>query len=275
MTVVDSSPDEACVEVARDFPWARLDRSAERLLPQAARNRGAHHSRGSLLVFTDPDVYAAPDWLERLVTAHRANGHPVVGALACHGRRALDRAIHLCKFSKWLPGGEPRPVDMSPSANMLIPRELFTGVGGFPAEAMQGDALLSWRLREGGATLWFEPSAIVEHHHLESPGSYVRERYRRGRELAALRLAWAGGSRGYALQRLLLTAIGPRLVSNLGLVARHAARARQLGSFCLLAPLVATGFAANLAGEARTYAASSLASARGAPRLKGRSSVSS
>jgi GT2 family glycosyltransferase len=273
--VVDSSPDPACLEVARGFPWARLDRSAERLLPQAARNRGAHRSRGSLLVFTDPDVYAAPDWLERLVIAHRETGHPVVGALACHGRRALDRAIHLCKFSKWLPGGVPRPVDMSPSANMLMPRDLFTAVGGFPEEAMQGDALLSWRLRERDATLWFEPAAIVEHHHLESPGSYLRERYRRGRELAALRLAWAGGSRSYALQRLLVTALGLRLVSNLGLVARHAARAGQLRSFCLLAPFVAAGFAANLAGEARTYAASSLAAAGASLRLKGRSSVSS
>ena len=73
--LVDSGPTEACARIVahRDEPLVYV-RSAGRLFPQAARNVGAERSRGRLLVFTDPDVYAAPDWLERLVAAHDETG---------------------------------------------------------------------------------------------------------------------------------------------------------------------------------------------------------
>lgn len=161
--VIDSGPNPASARLAAErFPWVRFERSARRLLPHAARNRGVELARGELLVFTDPDIYAPPEWLERLVAAHRATDEPVVGALDCHGERWLDRGIHLCKFSKWLPAppGAPanaRPVDMSPTANMLVARRHFEAVGGMPGDDFQGDVVLSRRLLAAGHTLWFEP----------------------------------------------------------------------------------------------------------------------
>lgn len=260
VVLVDSSRGDSCREVAGAFPAVRYRQASRRLLPQEARNVGAAAARGELVVFTDPDVYAEPDWLERLVAAHRRTGHVVVGALACHGRLWLDRGIHLCKFSKWLPGGPPGPVDMSPTANMLIPRSLFTAVGGFPGDLFQGDTNLSWELTRRGHVLWLESTAVVRHHHLSDLRGFLRERYERGREFAALRMGWRRGGRRDHLAFLLASALPIRLLRNLALAAGHARRAGYARDYLATLPVVTAGFAASLAGESVTYARGALRS---------------
>ena len=264
--LVDSGPTDACARVValRAEPPAYA-RSAGRLYPHQARSEGVVRSRGRLLVFTDPDVYAAPDWLERLVAAHRETGDVVVGALACHGERWLDRGIHLCKFSKWLPGGGRRPVDMSPTANMLIARPLFEEMGGFcdDGEIVAGDTTLSRDLLRAGRTLLFEPRAVVEHHHLDRLGPFLGERWRRGVAYGRLRGLWMRHRRGRLLGLLIASVLPLRILSNLAHCARHAARAGQLGTFLATFPVVLLGFGASILGEAKGYAGSLPGPSRG------------
>lgn len=262
--LVDSGPTEACERiVARRAEPLVYVRSAGRLLPQAARNAGVELSRGRLLVFTDPDVYAAPDWLERLVAAHRETGDVVVGALACHGSKWLDRGIHLCKFSKWLPGGERRAVDMSPTASMLVPRALFEEAGRFHGDMLMGDTTLSRDLLAAGRTIVFEPRAVVGHHHLETVGSYVRQRSVRGVLYGRLRGSWMRDRRIRLLALLLASLFPLRIASNLAHCARHAARAGQLGTFLATFPVVLLGFSASVLGEAKGYAEVLFGASRG------------
>jgi glycosyltransferase involved in cell wall biosynthesis len=262
--LVDSGPTGACERiVARRTEPMLYVRSAGRLFPQAARNAGVDRSRGRLLVFTDPDVYAAPDWLERLVAAHRETGNVVVGALACHGARWLDRGIHLCKFSKWLPGGARRPVDMSPTANMLIPAALFEEMGRFHGDMLMGDATLSRDLLVAGRTLLFEPLAIVDHHHLENLRSFVGERWRRGILFGRLRGSWMRGRKAPLLALLLASLFPLRITSNVALCARHSARAGELGTFLSTLPVVVLGFSASILGEAKGYVEALLGASRG------------
>jgi GT2 family glycosyltransferase len=267
--VVDSSPADTAWRAERiaaapplDLPGFRFVRSGRRLLPHAARNRGVEIARGEILVFTDPDIYPRPDWLERLLAAHRETGGPVVGALACHGARWADQGYHLCKFSKWLPGGPPREVDMSPSGNMLIARGHFAAAGGFPSDNFLGDVTLSRTLRRQGHRLWFEPRAVVEHHHLQSLPAFLGERAARGRIYGDLRLGWSRQGRGAALGWLAVTALPVRLARILALVGLHAVRAGQTRRYLATLPLVAAGHAASLAGEASVYARTAL---RGGP----------
>jgi GT2 family glycosyltransferase len=252
--VVDSGPDGTSAQiVAERFPWVRFERSGHRLLPHAARNRGVELARSELIVFTDPDIYARADWLERLLDAYRATGEVVVGALACHGDRWRDQGIHLCKFSKWLPGGRPRSLDMSPTANMLISRRRLAEAGGLPGDHMLGDIVLSRAVLEKGGRLWFEPRAVVEHHHLQTVRSYLHERYTRGRMFGEMRSGWLQGRRGRLLLYLAVTVLPIRLARILALVGLHAAQARQMGRYASTLPLVLLGHTASLAGEAAAY----------------------
>ncbi len=251
--VVDSSPDERTADVVRaGFPEVRLVRSLRRMLPHTAREEGVRSSRGGLLVFLDPDVYPRPEWLRELVAAHRETGRPVVGSLSCHGERWRDVGIHLCKFSKWLPGGRPRPVDMSPTANMLIDRPRFEATG-FGGDHMLADVVLTWRLVESGATLWFVPRAEVAHHHLSGLRDFLRERYRRGVTFGELRAGWHGFGRRRSLLYLVVSAAPIRLARVLALVAGHCRRAGRSRQLLATFPVVALGHWASLLGESRAY----------------------
>jgi GT2 family glycosyltransferase len=253
--LVDSSPDESSAAIAAAFPAFVYWHSPSRMWPQEAGQAGVARSSSELLVFSDPDCYAAPDWLERLVRAHdQAGGEPVVGALACHGRRWLDRGLHLAKFSKWLPGRRARSVDMGPTANLLCSRELYASAGGFTGDMLLGDATFSWILIRAGHELRFASDAVVEHHHLDTLGDFLRERWRRGRLYGALRNDWTGGGRWRALAFFAASALPVRLASNVGHTFRHAIQAGAAIDALLTAPVILLGHAASIAGEAIAYA---------------------
>lgn len=236
---------------AREFAgitWLGVD---ERLLPQAARNHGVLHSTGELLVFTDPDIYVEPHWLQSLVDAWEQRRDVIIGSFGCHGDRDFDFAYHLCKFSKWLPAGNPREVDTAPSGNMLVSRADFDRAGTFRGELFVGDVELSRKLQAGGLRLWFEPRAEGAHHHLYSLREFLAERFQRGTWYGELRASW------YSRPRLALltaaTILPVRLFTNLAHIAVHAARAGLTGRFLKTLPVVALCYGATLAGEARSF----------------------
>lgn len=262
--LVDSGPTDACARIVEERPEPLVFfRSAIRLGPQAARNEGVRRSGGHLLVFTDPDVYAAPDWLDRLVAAHRETGGPVAGALRCHLDAWLDRGVHLCKFSKWLPAGGRRPVDMGPTASLLVPRRDFEAVGGFHGDMLLGDVTLGRDLIALGRPLLLEPAAVVDHHHLMRLGPFLRERWSRGIRYGRLRGGWLRARKARLLALLAGSVTGLRVASNLAHCARHAWRAGEGATFLATFPVALLGFAASVAGEALGYAEVLLGASRG------------
>jgi len=255
VVLVDSSPGGECEAIVRErYPEVRYEHSSRRLLPHAARNRGAEAAVGELLVFSDPDTYAQPDWLEKLVAHHRATNHIIVGALACFGRRWIDVGIHLCKFSKWLPGGVPKSVDNAPTANLLCPHAVFDRLGRFDGEKLHGDASFSWKASEQGHVLWFAPDAIVFHHHLQGVGDMLRERHTRGVLFGELRADLWSNQRSKLLLYLLVSLLPVRLLRVLALTTAHCRRARCLIDLVATHPLVVLGHEAALLGESRAYA---------------------
>jgi GT2 family glycosyltransferase len=252
--VADSSPDGRTEAIVlRRFPEVRYWRSPVRLLAHAALNHGAGMASGRLLAFTDPDAYPRPDWLERLVQAHRETGRVVVGAVACYGRRWMDRGAHLCKFDGWLPGGSRREIDLAATVNVLIDRALFEAEGGFLEVNVHADTDLSWRLRSHGHRLLFEPAAIVEHHHLHTWPSLLKERFQRGREFARLRMARLSPSLVRLSWWAAASLLPIRLASQVWRVGGHAWRSGWFGDHLACLPVVATGRWSWLAGELSEY----------------------
>lgn len=261
--VVDSSPDdETALLVPNRFPSVVYWHSPTRLYPHAARNEGVKRAMAPILVFTDPDIYAAPDWLERMMAAHEDTGEAVVGAIECHGGRWLDRGIHICKFSKWLPGGARREVDMGPTAALLVRRSDFDATGGFENDLFLGDVGFSYALRARGRGLFLEPGAVVEHHHTQSLGEFVYERWTRGVLYARLQAAHRGNDRLELAAWLIATALPVRFARNAMLVLSQCLSAGRTAELISTAPVVALGYAASLGGEALGYARLLLAKGR-------------
>ncbi len=251
--VVDSSPGSNCERIVLEqFPEVRYEHRLDRLSADAARNIGFEKATGELLSSTDPDVYTNPSWLAALVAGHDLTGGLVFGGVSCFGDRWLDRGAHLCKFDKWLAGGPPRALPDGPSANMLIPRELVERAGGFMGKN-HGDTDLCWRVRRLGNDILFVPQAAVEHHHLHSWRSLLRERFERGKEFGELWLSWNPISVARLKWRFLVTLLPVRLATQLVRVGKNAARSRMLGAYFSTIPIVVSGLYCWLLGEAWTY----------------------
>lgn len=191
VVIVNSSPETITQNlITGQYPEVMFEQSPTRLFPHAARNRAIQRSSGELLVFTDPDCRARPDWLERLVTAHDA-GHTVVGgSMELATDRWFERGAHLVKFSWLLSGLPPGRRWIVPSANALYPRTLFNEIGPADDVLFCGDAVLAWKANAAGAEPWFEPGAVVEHRHEGDLLSFLKLRFRRGKEFALARMAF-------------------------------------------------------------------------------------
>jgi len=251
--IVNSSPEDQIAKlVAERLPAARFEQSPHRLLPHAARNRGVELALGRLIVFTDPDCVCAPEWLAALVEASRHGHGVVVGAMDLVGSTAFERAVHLCKFASWLPGGAAGRRAIAPTASALYAREVWEAVGPFRDDSFASDTLQSWRATAKGFQPWFEPRAVVAHQHGGDMRSFLRERRVRGEDFARLRIMEEKRSRTWASLRLLALPVIPLL--ELARVGRRAIRSGWTLAFVRTAPLQLAANTAWALGEARTHA---------------------
>jgi glycosyltransferase involved in cell wall biosynthesis len=252
LIVVNSSQEGRTERIVREHQLgARFEQSPRRLLPHAARNRGVEAARGSLLAFTDPDCVPEEHWLERLVAASDRGHGVIVGAMALLDTSAYARTVHLCKFAHWLPGTGEGHRAIAPTANALYTREAWDAIGPFRADSFSSDTLHSWNAARLGFRPWFEPAAIVSHHHDGTMRSFLHERHVRGEDFARIRAAEGGHSRGWAAARLIALPAVP--VVELARVGISAGRAGWGRPFATTAPLQLAANTAWALGEARAY----------------------
>lgn len=251
--LVDSGRGDAVARIAADFPEVRYHRTTQRCLPHEARNVGMKLARHDLLLFTDPDIVAAPDWIEKLLATQRLTSGPVAGAVASVQKNWLGVGTHLAKFDLWLPGGAPCCVPVAASVNFLCPRKLLDEAGCFDGDEMIGDTLLSWELIRRGHSLYFSPEAVVRHDHRSTFAQLLRERFTRGADFARLRAELEGWSRLRTAAILFVTIFPLRLIKLVARVFGACRRSHCLFDFFKTLPVIAAGHAAWLAGEATQY----------------------
>ncbi|HUI03209.1 MAG TPA: glycosyltransferase family A protein [Acidimicrobiales bacterium] len=147
----------------------------------AGRNTGVRWSRAPVVAFTDDDCVPAPQWLEALTAPLRAShGEPpaVVAQGPTHAWAADAPSAGPWARTVWV----TRPTWLFETCNIAYRRRDLEEAGGFPPrhEAPTGDAgrvvgedaILGWRVIEGGAHLAFAPGALVHHRHL--PATYLQ-----------------------------------------------------------------------------------------------------
>jgi GT2 family glycosyltransferase len=148
-----------------------------------ARNRGTREARGSIVAFTDDDVFAAPDWVARIAAAFdRWDAHGVGGRILPRWEgdppRWLTESRHLLNRLAIMDSPESRllalPLNAPPyvwGANMAFRRELFETIGGFdPRRGIVGSKLsrgeevdLIHRAIAADLRVAYDPSLTVYH----------------------------------------------------------------------------------------------------------------
>ena len=207
MVVVDNASADGSVALVRErFPEAVLVESRANLGFGAGCNLGAGAAPGSpLLLFLNPDAEvtpgAVPALLERL---HHTPTAAIAGPRLASPDGAPRRpgaAFRPWARSSWrappwsgaTPAGapcaatasragrrSPGPVDWLSGACLLVRRAAFDEVGGFdPLFFMYFEEVdLARRLAGRGWETWYEPAAVVLHHHSRSADQDIGARDR-------------------------------------------------------------------------------------------------
>lgn len=249
--VVDSSPQDLLSELMRrEYPAVRFHHHAQRLLPHRARNWGFRVSRGSVIVFTDPDCVPEHDWLKYLMAAMN-QGRVAVGGSFRSPPGWWAQSVHVSKFAWWLPGGEPRRISEIPSGNAALTRELFERLNGYRSGWFAGDSELCWRAVERGEQVWFEPRAAVTHIDSADFRCFVRERWRRGKDFGDMRSTLQRWSRPRCLFYLMAAPLLPAVM--LARALRHSLLGDNLLLWLSTAPVQLLACAAWCGGEACSH----------------------
>ena len=239
VVVASADAEDELPRLAPD-PRLRVITSVPRLGAAAALNRGASGSRGELIAFTDADVVAPPNWLERLIEASRGDRCAAGSVLNGTPRSPAGTAEYLIQFLDLHPRRPARTAWHGATCNLLLPRPLWNRWGPFPEDMDGGeDTLLTLRLREQGRFV-FAPDAPVIHLNRTAPTAMLAHQYRFGRFTA--RLARRGRVKLRPLTsrwQLAPVAVAGRLVSTYARVAAWYAGGR-LWAFALM-PLVVAG----------------------------------
>lgn len=178
LVIDNASPDPGDRAIAREFPSVRLVENAENLGFAGAGNQAARLAAGRWFVLLNPDAYAEPDWLEKLVDA--AARHPQVRSFTSRQVMAEDPARldglgdvmsgygipYRGGYLAVDPGDTPEGEVFSPcGAAMMIDRELFLQLGGFDEFffCYSEDVDLGYRLQLAGEPTLLVPAASIQH----------------------------------------------------------------------------------------------------------------
>ncbi len=179
--VVTREEDDASRDAARAIA---LPEGCERILPRirapgviAALNEGITQARGSVIVLTDDDAEARPDWIARMVSVLATDrGIGGVGGRDWQPHERGDAAV-VGRVQWWgrvigqhhLGAGPPRDVDVLKGVNCAFRAPLLRAIG--IDDGLRGDgAQVHWELalclpmRRAGWRLVYDPAIAVEHH---------------------------------------------------------------------------------------------------------------
>jgi glycosyltransferase involved in cell wall biosynthesis len=177
--------------------------------PARARNTGAKHAAGRLLVFTDDDCEPTSGWLSALYGQFqrwpdRAIGGETINALPQNAYSTASQLLVDYLYEYYGAGaatgadGAAAGPPFFTSNNLAVPATLFHDVGEFDGSfplAGGEDREFCDRWQERGYRLLRAPDAIVRHSHRLSFGTFWRQHMNYGRGAFHLRKARAARRR--------------------------------------------------------------------------------
>jgi hypothetical protein len=211
------------------------------------RSVGMERSHGALVALIEDDCVVEPGWCEAILSAQRAGGGVVAGAVEPGGyRRGLDWAVYFCDYVRFMLPFRAAPAAALPGNNVSFPRAALAVL---PADAVyhftEFQAYQHWR--RTATPMRVDPAIRVRNAHAWSFADVTRVAYHHGRAFAGLRLARAPRSR-----RLMMAAATPLLpvLKVARLVRETVSRRRFVGRLVQALPWIVLFTASWSTGEA-------------------------
>jgi GT2 family glycosyltransferase len=164
--VVDDSSEDHSVEIIQQFR-CKLIRLKDRSGASKARNVGAGHCSGDIVLFTDADCVLPKDFLARVRKALSEHGRDVVIG-GTYTQKPYDNGFFSTFQSIFINYSETKKFsnpDYVASHAMVLRTATFDAIGGFSENFLPilEDVELSHRLRRAGYRLLMDPSMQVQH----------------------------------------------------------------------------------------------------------------
>ena len=178
--VVDDGSTDNTIGIVKRFPKVKLIQQ-EPLGPAVARNNGARHAKGEIVVFTDADCIPEKNWLEEMLKPFEDKSIAgVQGAYRTRQHELMARFTQLeieYRYEKML---SSEKIDWIGSYSAAYNRSLFLELNGFNRDfkkASGEDPDLSYSIQEKGYRIEFNPKAIVYHSHPASLMRYLGKKF--------------------------------------------------------------------------------------------------
>lgn len=173
--IVDNGSTDGTQEIASKFDVRVIHCAIKG--PSAARNMGAEHAEGEILIFIDSDCIADSNLIGAHVENHERNKRNG-GNLALVGGSITGIVTNFwslfddyCCWTATHPNLKAKKINQYwPTANISIPKRLFLEVGKFNADLMNAeDVEFCLRIRRRRYEIYFEPLAKVLHQNRDTP----------------------------------------------------------------------------------------------------------
>ncbi len=225
--VADGSDDDRvlCV-ISGSHPWVRVIPNPERIV-STALNRAVAASGGDVIVRCDAHSVLMPGYLRRTVAILTETGAANVGGRQVPaGDTFFTRGVSLALTtplgvgdSRYKTGGPSGPVEHVYLG--VFRREDLEAVGGFdPTLLRNQDYELSWRLRQAGYVVWFDPELRVLYKPRRNLTRLARQYFSYGRWKATMLLGSPASLRPRQLAAPVLCA-GLAMSAALGVAGQH------------------------------------------------------
>jgi glycosyltransferase involved in cell wall biosynthesis len=175
--VVDDGSDDDTADVARQN-GARVIRQSKKGT-SAARNRGIADALGNIVLFTDADCIAAPNWVEQLaMPLIHTEIHGTVGRIVTRQTHWLAILIQAELDERYSRMMQHEFIDFINSGNCGFKRSILCANRYDESFAWIEDLELSFRLVRSGNRMIFVQHAIVAHEHPQNLWVYLKRKFR-------------------------------------------------------------------------------------------------
>lgn len=181
--VVDDGSIDKTVDIIKTHPVRYIYQKNHG--PATARNNGVKEAKGDIILFTDSDCIATPNWIEEMVRSFKSLDIAAVkGAYLTNQKEVIARLAQVEFEERFEMLKKAESIDMVDTYSAGFRRDIFLQMGGFDTSfpvANNEDTDLSYRMSKEGFKMVFNPDAIVYHlKHPDSIKKYARLKFWRG-----------------------------------------------------------------------------------------------